>query len=121
MTQMIRKTFGGLSPSYYIRNFLFGLMFPALLLIPAMQSADGPNLPLTLVALLLINTILYPYARFAYESVVNYIVGDNVFIVNAMMMLIVKFFTMLFCWTLALGIAPIGLLYLYFHHSRATA
>lgn len=40
------------------------------------------------------------------------------FFINAILLLFVKSFTMLACWTFALGFAPIGLLYLYFYHSK---
>ncbi|WVV47296.1 hypothetical protein THH46_21410 [Pseudomonas sp. NA13] len=32
-----------------------------------------------LIVLAIINTLLYPYSRFVYESVVGYIMGNNVF------------------------------------------
>ncbi|MNG09819.1 hypothetical protein D3C84_932550 [compost metagenome] len=45
--------------------------------------------------------------------------GDNLFFVNALVMLMVKLFTMFLCWAFAIFVAPVGLLYLYFHHRRA--
>lgn len=33
--------------------------------------------------------------------------------------LLVKSMTMMVCWTGAIFIAPVGLAYLYFHHSKA--
>jgi hypothetical protein len=61
---------------------------------------------------------LYPYSRFVCESVIDFIVGDNVFWVNAFMILTVKFVTIALCWSLAIFIAPVGLACLYFYHSR---
>ncbi|MBF0803445.1 MULTISPECIES: hypothetical protein [unclassified Neisseria] len=89
-----QKTFGGLSPTYYIRQFLFGLIFPAFFFFMGSQIGSG------------------------YESIVGYIMGENMFFVNALLMLLVKIFTMLLCWMFAVFIAPIGLIYLYFYHSR---
>ncbi|WP_338107341.1 hypothetical protein [Pseudomonas psychrophila] len=63
-------------------------------------------------------TVLYPYSRFVYESVVGYIMGDNVFFVNAILMLMVKVFTMAMCWSLAIFVAPVGLAHLYWRNSR---
>lgn len=65
------------------------------------------------------STLLYPYSRFVYESIVRFIMGENVFFVNAIFMLITKFITMLMCWGVAIFVAPIGLAYLYYHHSKA--
>ncbi|MGL4035236.1 hypothetical protein ACR3LQ_13340 [Kosakonia cowanii] len=45
--------------------------------------------------------------------------GQNVFFVNALLMLMVKMMTMLVCWFLSIFIAPLGLAYIYFYHTRA--
>lgn len=67
---------------------------------------------------LIINTVLYPYSRFAYESIVDFVIGNNMFFVNAIFMIFTKIITMLLCFGLAIFIAPLGLIYLYFYHSR---
>jgi len=121
MHPAIRKSFGGLSRPYFIRQFLFGLIFPALLLIAVNQNDGMGPTPFGTYGLIVVNTLLYPYSRFVYESVVGYILGSNVFFVSAPFMLFVKLMTMTLCWSFAIVIAPIGLLYLYFHHSRPSA
>ncbi len=72
-----------------------------------------------LILFTVVSTILYPYSRFVYESIVGFIMGQNVFFVNAIFMLTVKFMTMTICWAFSIFIAPAGLAYLYFHHSKA--
>jgi hypothetical protein len=116
MHPVLRKTFGGLSREYYFRQFVFGLIFPAMLYATSRNTKSG--LPVVMAVLMVVNTLLYPYARFVYESVVDFFMGRNVFFVNSILMLITKIFTMALCWTFAMFISPIGLLYLYFHHSR---
>jgi hypothetical protein len=116
MNPVIAKTFGGLSASYYIRQFIFGLPFP--IFIYLMTSRGGQSVHASLFLMMVVNTLLYPYSRFVYESVVNFVMGENVFIVNALLMLAVKVGSMLFCWMGALFIAPVGLAYLYYHHSK---
>lgn len=117
MHPVIRKTFGGLSVAYYVRQFIFGLLFPVFIFI---MTNDGKHpLHLPMILMLVVNTLLYPYSRFVYESVMHFIMGNNVFFVNAIMMLAFKFVTMSICWVLAIFIAPIGLAYLYYHHSKA--
>lgn len=66
----------------------------------------------------IISQFLYPYARFVYESIIDYILGNNVFFANTILVLIVKLFTMIFCYSFAIFIAPIGLIYLYFYHTK---
>jgi hypothetical protein len=72
-----------------------------------------------MVVILIINTLLYPYSRFVYEGVIGFIMGENVFFVNAFLVLLTKAITMILCWGFAISIAPVGLAYLYFHHSKA--
>jgi hypothetical protein len=70
-----------------------------------------------MIALLVVNTLLYPYSRFVYEGVMGFIVGQNVFWMNVLFM---KLVTMALCWSCAIFIALIGLAYLYYHHSKGS-
>lgn len=117
----LSKTFGGLSRSYYIRQFLFGLIFFAFLLFIGYDSYTRSGIHSLLAVNIgygLVCLFLYPYARFVYESIVGYILGENVFLVNAVFLLTAKFITMALCFFFSIFIAPIGLIYLYFYHSK---
>ncbi|KQU86728.1 hypothetical protein ASC78_03935 [Variovorax sp. Root318D1] len=117
MPPLLVKTFGGLSRAYYLRQLVFSLCFAAFFFFVASRSPHA--MTISMVIFLVVNTLLYPYARFVYEGVVGFVLGENTFYVNAILMLFVKALTMLLCWTFALFIAPVGLIYLYVHHSRA--
>lgn len=117
MHPVIAKTFGGLSKPYYFRQLFFGLLLFSGAIFMLSRKHD---VPLEMFLLTAINTLLYPYARFAYESVVGLIMGRNVFFVNALLMMFVKLTTMMFCWICAIFIAPVGLAYLYYHHSNGS-
>lgn len=119
MQQILRKTFGGLSAQYYGRHLFFAALFAALIIYVSLNGEEPVQL--SMIALLVINTLLYPYSRFVYESAVRFIMGNNIFFVNAIFMMITKLMTMLLCWSLAIFIAPIGLAYLYYHHSKAVS
>lgn len=112
------KTFGGLTTRYYVRQFIFGAAFAALILSLMSKSPTGFTGKSGVIFMSIVCTVLYPYSRFVYESVVGYIMGNNVFFVNAILMLMVKAFTMAMCWSLAIFIAPVGLAYLYWRNSR---
>jgi hypothetical protein len=116
MHPIIQKTFGGLSKAYFFRQFFFGLAFFALLTFVVAKSPQG--MPVGQAAFFVVNTLLYPYSRFVYESVVSFIMGKNVFFASAFFMMAVKFITMTVCWIGAIFIAPIGLAYLYYHHTK---
>lgn len=117
MHPVIQKTLGGLSPQYYFRQFFFGLVVAALIFF--MSTQGGRSMPIGMLFFTVVSTLLYPYSRFVYESIVGFIMGENVFFVNASFMLISKFVTMAMCWAFAIFVAPIGLAYLYYHHSKA--
>jgi hypothetical protein len=116
MHPVIQKTFGGLSKEYYFRQFVFGLLFPTIVVFMTGQAKVAT--PIFSYVLFVVNSLLYPYSRFVYESVISFIVGKNVFYVNAVFMLVVKLITMTLCWAFAIFIAPVGLIYLYFANSK---
>lgn len=116
MRQFFAMTFGGLTPSYYARHLFFGALFAAFFIY--MKSRSPIGIDFATASLSVVSTLLYPYSRFVYESVLGFIMGRNVFFVNALLMLAAKVFTMFLCWFLAIFIAPLGLLYLYWFHSR---
>ncbi|MBZ0068942.1 MAG: hypothetical protein K8F26_09015 [Thiobacillus sp.] len=116
MHPVIEKTFGGLSKPYYFRHFAFGLIFVAFFIFMSLRSPNG--IPLNGAILFALNAFLYPYSRFVYESVVGFFVGNNVFVLPAVMLLFAKLMTMLLCFMFAIFIAPVGLAYLYYHHTK---
>lgn len=119
MHPLFARTFGGLSPAYYFRQFMFGLIFPALYVLASIKI-NMPT-PIGLTISMIVNSLLYPYSRFVWESVIEFIVGNNIFIVKALPALLFKVLTMAVCFLLAIFIAPIGLIWLYFHHSKGSA
>ncbi|WP_118790628.1 hypothetical protein [Haemophilus haemolyticus] len=117
----LSKTLGGLSRAYYTRQFLFGLIFFISIVAISYNGYNYTgNTPILVknVILGLICLLLYPYSRFVYESIIEYILGDNVFFVNVPLMLVTKLITMAICFVFSIFIAPIGLIYLYFYHSK---
>ena len=114
---IFEKTFGGLSREYYFREFIFGLIFVVLFFYP--YYAKGMTIPpIGVILTAILSQILYPYSRFVYHSITDFIFGNNMFIVNVFLMLILKFLMMMICWFFAIFVAPIGLLYLYYHQAE---
>ena len=120
MYPLIQKTFGGLSPQYYIRQLIFGILIAAFVHYMSTQGGNQSIQP-GMMFYIIVSTFFYPYSRFVYESIVRYIMGENIFFINAILMLIVKFITMILCWAFSIFIAPVGLAYLYYQHSKAEA
>ena len=118
MHPVIQKTLSGLSKQYFFRQFFFGLAIAAFIFFMSTQGGER-SMPINMVIFTIVNTLLYPYSRFVYESIIGFVMGENVFFVNAIFMLITKFFTMAMCWAFAIFVAPIGLAYLYYRHSQS--
>jgi hypothetical protein len=112
MNKIFAKTFGGLTRQYLFRQYFFGIVLGLLGLMVLNRHPDGSHARAMLGIFL--NTALYPYSRFVYESVVEFIVGDNVFWGSAIFMLGVKLVTMVMCFVAAPLLAPLGLAYLYY-------
>lgn len=130
---ILQKTFGGLSKEYYFRHLIFALIFGAIFAyiqyssytrIIADTNATGAikdNFHTSSIAMyfyIAICAFLYPYARFVYESIVNFIMGENVFLINIIILMIWKFVVMVTLFCFAPIIAPIGLLYLWYYHNK---
>jgi hypothetical protein len=102
---------------YYFRQFFFGLAIAAFIFF--MSTQGGRSMSAGMLFFTVVSTLLYPYSRFVYESVISFVMGENVFFVNAIFMLFTKLITMAMCWVFAIFVAPIGFAYLYYHHSKA--
>jgi len=111
MHPLLQNSFGSLDKAYYLKSFFIGLIFPALFaLVFAITQVMVPTLVL---AFFLINSLLYPYARFAYQSIASRMIGNRLFMISLPNLLLMKAIMAFACWWLALLIAPIGLLQLY--------
>jgi len=119
MSPFIEKTLGGLTLGAYIRHIILISPIIAFEIFILFGSGMGYSIgSFFMVIYMLLSTLLYPYARFAYESVVGYIMGDTIIIESFLAMLLTKIFTMLLCWLFAIFIAPIGLLCLYYYNTK---
>ncbi|WP_060989132.1 hypothetical protein [Photobacterium leiognathi] len=118
MKHLLTKTLGGLDRTYYFRNFLFGLPF-CVFLIYLTLSYNGEVKDFYFKLFFpVISTLLYPYAKFVYDSIIEFIMGDNIIVSGLGLAVIVKLFVISLVWIFSIFIAPIGLIYLYFYHSK---
>ena len=114
----ILELFKGFKLEYYLRHLFFGALIFGALIFLFSQGKDAFDGKSWFVVFGIINTILYPYARFTYEAIMDFIFGNNLFIVNALWLLAVKMFTMLMCWWFAIFITPVGLIFIYFYQKK---
>ena len=116
MHPFLQKTFCGLTAQYYFRQLFFGALFASFFVFMSLKGNASTSVGSWVFVVF--SAFLYPYSRFVYESIVGFIMGDNVFFVNAIFMLIAKLFTMALCFSFAIFIAPVGLAYLYIYHTK---
>jgi len=116
MNDILRKTLGGLTREYYFRQFFFGLIISVAFFYMRTQG-DFSKLEIRDMFLIIVNTFLYPYSRFIYESIIDFFIGNNAFWTSGIILYLLiwfKIMMMFICWGAAILIAPVGLLYLYY-------
>lgn len=120
---VFRKTFGGLNRDYLVRQYFFAVVLAVVATLffswVEQEATKNPDAELswTFYILLVIDTVLYPYSRWVYETVLGFILGRNLFIAPLDTFFLIKLFTMAICFGLAIWIAPIGLIVIYIYHT----
>ena len=108
--------FKSLDRSWLIRHYIFSFAFFGLLFV----MLKGFSTPLPVWLLYLSFTLFYPFAMFVYESIVDLIIGDNIFLIPVLIMIIWKIIRFFIIWLFPIPIGLIGLIYLYFSVNRKT-
>ena len=108
--------FRSLDRSWLIRHYFFSFAFFGLLFV----MLKGFSTPLPVWLLYLSFTLFYPFAMFVYESIVDLIIGDNIFLIPVLIMIIWKIIRFFIIWLFSIPIGLIGLIYLYFSVNRKT-
>lgn len=116
MNPILSKTLWGLDNKYYFKQLILGLIFLAVFYFISSKLTIG--IGVSLIALAVVKTLLYPYSRFIYEKIVDLMVGNKVFSVHAIFLWSAKLITMYLCWFFAVFIAPVGLCYLYYYNTK---
>lgn len=125
--QIVVFSFKGLKPSYYWRHFVLGAIVPVIIIglriyvgfsNPEISTGTAVIGILSYIAGALFLLILYPFSRFAYESIVEFVMGNNVIISNALLFLTYKYisYAILLCFSFV--IAPIGMIILFFYNKH---
>lgn len=116
MKNTLQLIFGGLTTEFLVRQYIFSLIIGGFYLNIFLQGTHAP--PSIFIITLIINTLLYPYARFAYKSSVKFLLGDSTYIVNIIALLVFKLMTVFLCWIFAIFAAPIGLAFNYYQNRK---
>ena len=126
MLKTIINLFRGFTPQYYFRQLFFGLIIGSIYLYMMWNTINRDGVlsqadihDFTQMAIFaIVSTLLYPYSRFAYEEIVGFLLGRNIFFINSIVYLLAKVMTMITCWALAIFIFPLGLLFIYYYQKQ---
>ena len=102
----IRRIFGSVERSYLIRAYIFGALFFAFVM------ALGPRANAFLTVYFAICTVLFPFAKLVWDEAKSVILGNNIFFLPALILVVLKLFINILLWAFALFVAPLGILYL---------
>lgn len=106
----LKQMFRSLDRDWLVRHYLFAFAFYAFFVFTSISQTGKFE---TKLLFFLFCALLYPFAMFVYESLINLIVGDNVFLIGGFLMLAWKIFRFIIIWFLAVPIGLIGFIYLY--------
>lgn len=120
MKLIIKKTIGGLPKEYYLKHLLFSMILAFFVCFTAASTGDTSNYIFFIPTI--INALLYPYTRFLYGRIINFIMGnDNNYVIvtnNGCFFLYVRLCILAFAWSFSSLVAPISFIYLYFYNSK---
>jgi len=112
--EIVYKTFGVLTPSYYLRNLFFGTIVSIFFILLLIKDGIFSSILTSILIVTIVATLLYPYSIFVYESIASFFMKDNRFALDNKLIIGIKFFKVIFCWMFSLVIALLGLTYLYY-------
>jgi len=112
--EIVYKTFGVLTPSYYLKNLFFGTIVSIFFIILLIKDGIFSSILTSILIVTIVATLLYPYAIFVYESIASFFMKDTRFALDNKVIISIKFFKVIFCWMFSLVIALLGLTYFYY-------
>jgi len=110
MRKFLTTIYGTLSPSYFIKQYVFGGIMYALMLY---ANGASPIHKTGVFIFLTLSLVLYPFAMFVYDSIIDTLIGNWIVSVPAVLLLIWLPIKIVLIFMFAVLIAPIGMMYLY--------
>lgn len=111
---MLARVFGSVRREYLLRAYVIGLMFYGFFIFMDYQAGwpDGFFWKRALPGFICL--VLFPFSKLVYDELKRFLLGDNVFFLNAIFMLFAKLVINSVLFICAWFIAPIGMAYLWY-------
>lgn len=114
------RIFGALRPAYMIRAYVIGFaLFAFMAWVRSHGPSDASNY--LLIGYFLVCSLIFPFAKFVWDEVMALLMGRNFFIMPAIFLIPLKVLVNGLLWTMAIFVAPLGILYLWFRTGDANA
>ena len=119
----IKRIFGSVQPGYLIRAYVLSAAFMAFMTW-MMLSLDGAK-PMhdraATLAVFGVGALLFPFSKLVWDEIKRVMMGETVFFMNAIVLMVLKVLVNFFLWGFSIFIAPVGILYLWFRSRNAAA
>lgn len=110
----------GLSSAYYWECFIKGAIVPVILVAIYIYTGKASVSQILLYSLgWLVLLIFYPFSRFVYDSLMNFLMGNTIFITNAVLLFTWRYLVYAILLCFSIFIAPIGWIILFFINKSA--
>ena len=117
MKQAILNAFAGLDKQYLFKQYVISVV--VCITYGVIVSKYGQGVGFYTLLSFSVNTVLYPYSRYLFDSLIDIIFGKTRFDKSSGVLMAIKILSIFLCWSAALFIAPLGLLFIHFRGSRA--
>lgn len=115
---IIKSSFCGLRRDYFVRNLLIGSVFSIcawLLFDKLSEKSPKPLMDMVVLkGIVVLNAVLYPYAKFLYDYIWDFFTGNNVYVYSINpITLYFKFVMRCMCWMFAIILSVLALPIIY--------
>lgn len=117
--ETVRRIFAGMNGTYLVRAYVIGLLFLALMALGYFGSDADRAMPARMIAVGLINTLLFPFSKLIWDELKSFLLGQTVVVGNVGVVFLGKLFINALLWALAVFVAPLGVAYLWFRTREA--
>lgn len=112
--QFIKHIFSSLTPSFLIRNYIFGICLWAVCVFIL------PDVQIALIVILTINLLFFPFATLIWDEMRDTIMGNTAVFLPLWTMLFIKFFIKCMIFAFAIPVGVLGILYIWFRTKNAS-
>ncbi|MCJ8342837.1 MAG: hypothetical protein MJH09_08330 [Cetobacterium sp.] len=103
--KIIKEILTSIDKTFLFRQYFFAIVFFFIMSSMGINSFYG-------YIVLIINTILYPFAVLTFDSAISFIMDNQVFILPVFLMIFVKILKFCLIYVFTILIAPISIIYI---------